>query len=364
MAAAKTLTLANLLAHAKNEKGLDIVTVIDGVCPPVQTEIRELIQAGVLQQVPGGGYLYEDSLLVILGAEVEVAGPQGGRAHFGCWFGNLESAASFSEFLATVQKNNTLSSQLARCDAIKLQDEVTSRGGMFVIHHAFTPHKGIYGNCVARLEDMVDLTAVDALELGLSADTNMADTIAELANLSFLSNSDAHSLGKIAREYNQLSIECLSFAEVAKAFARSDGRSILANYGLVPELGKYHRTYCLKCEQLWEIGASRCKCGSTRSVSGVFDRLLEIQTSTVPIHPPFRPPYIHQVPLEFVPGIGKKTMQKLLDAFHTEMRVLHSANIEELTSVVGEPLANAIDNARQGRLTLSIGGGGVYGKLK
>ena len=44
---------------------------------------------------------------------------------------------------------------------------------------------------------------IDAIELGLSSDTNMADGIAELHSYSFLSNSDAHSLGKIAESIRQ-----------------------------------------------------------------------------------------------------------------------------------------------------------------
>jgi uncharacterized protein (TIGR00375 family) len=364
MAASKNLTLKNLLHHAKNEKGLHIVTVIDGVCPPVQVEVLELIEAGHLQLVAGGGYLYEDSLLVILGAEVEIAGPFKGRAHFGCWFGDIHAAKSFSEFLSTVQKNNSLSSQLARCEAVTLQREVMARGGMFIVHHAFTPHKGIYGNCVEHLSDMLDMSAIDALELGLSANTAMADTIPELSHLSFLSNSDAHSLAKIAREYNELKIKRLSFEEVSLAFARSQGRAITANYGLTPELGKYHRTYCLKCEQIWKPGASECQCGSQKRVPGVYDRLLEIQERQEPIHPEFRPPYIHQVPLEFIPGIGPKARGKLLDVFHTEMAVLHVATVEQIAEVVGSISARVIDDARMGRLSISVGGGGVYGKIR
>ena len=58
----------------------------------------------------------------------------------------------------------------------------------------------------------------------------------------FLTNSDAHSLGKIGREYNELQVAAPSFDEFRMALQGEAGRSIAANYGLNPRLGKYHRT--------------------------------------------------------------------------------------------------------------------------
>lgn len=364
MAAAPSLTLENLLDHAKNEKGLDIVTIIDGVCTNVLMEVQELIAAGRLVEVPGGGLLYENGLVAFLGSEVEVSGPLGGAAHFGCWFDSWYAAADFSKWLETVQKNVSLSSQRARTDAYTLQSQVRERDGLFIVHHAFTPHKGLYGNCVSALDAMVDPRAVDALELGLSADSVMADCLPELSEHTFISNSDAHSLPKIAREYNQLSLRERTFSEVRLAFHRLQGRHVAANYGLHPALGKYHRTSCMDCGEIWVAGATVCGCGCKRKVMGVLDRLCDIREVDTPVHPAHRPPYIHQVPLEFVPGLGPKARSRLLAAFGTEMKVLHSAHVEDLTGVVGESLANCIELARTGQADIVAGGAGVYGKIK
>lgn len=364
MAAAPSLTLFNLLDHAKNRKGLHIVTVIDGVCHGVQMDVQKMINEGTLTPVVGGGYLYENQLLVILGSEIEIAGPHGGAAHFGCWFSDLDSAHDFSLWLKTVQKNISLSSQMAYTDARTLQHEVKERSGMFIIHHAFTPHKGIYGNCVNHLSDMVDTTQIDAVELGLSADTEMADCLQELQHFPFITNSDAHSLGKIAREYNALRLRHLSFEQVRFALHSIEQNRIIANYGLLPTLGKYHRSFCINCERTWTIGETYCNaCGSSKYVPGVYDRLLEIRDYSIPIHPVNRPPYIHQVPLEFIPGIGPKTLNKLLQTFGSEMTVLHQATLEALMSVVGETLAHKIIMARSGSLQVQEGGGGLYGKV-
>ncbi|NLJ85092.1 MAG: TIGR00375 family protein, partial [Firmicutes bacterium] len=76
-----------------------------------------------------------------------------------------------------------------------------------------------------------------------------------------------------------------------------------------------------------------------------------------------RPHYIHQVPLDFIPGVGPKTLEKLLAAFGTEMRILHDATFEEITMVVGRTIAKRVLAARSGQLSMTVGGGGQYGRI-
>ena len=45
------------------------------------------------------------------------------------------------------------------------------------------------------------------------------------------------------------------------------------------------------------------------------------------------------------------------------MNILHKITKGELESVVGEKLANNIIAAREGKLNISSGGGGIYGKI-
>lgn len=364
IAASKELTVRKILSYSRLRKGLDVITLIDGVCTSVRQEVEDMLQEGSLTSLIGGGYKHENGLVIFLGSEVEIGGPEGGAAHFGCWFDSLAAAADFSRWLATVQKNVSLSSQRAHTDARTLQRETYERRGVFIVHHAFTPHKGLYGNCTRRWKDMLDPEGVDGLELGLSADTDMADRMQELQNLTFLSNSDAHSLAKIGREYNALSLAEVNFEEIRLALQRRNRRGIIRNFGLHPFLGKYHRTYCLDCGQLWESGANHCRCGSQRKVTGVSDRLATIQDSLEPIHPPHRPPYVWQVPLEFIPGLGEKTIQKLLSVFGNEMNILQRATVDQLSQTVGEKLAQRIHHARSGDIEFIPGGGGIYGRVK
>ena len=208
---------------------------------------------------------------------------------------------------------------------------------------------------------------IPAIELGLSSDTFLADTISELETKTFVTNSDAHSLPKIAREYNKLLVEDISFKEVVKALKNEDGRKVIANYGLDPKLGKYHRTFCDNCDNTIETKepVSICpKCGSDKVTFGVFDRIELIKDKKETKSPKNRPPYIYQVPLGFIPGVGPKAIDKLLNTFGTEMTILHDLSEDDIEAVVGKKVADTIIRARNGEVKISSGGGGNYGKLK
>ncbi|MNE49922.1 hypothetical protein D3C80_1444750 [compost metagenome] len=195
----------------------------------------------------------------------------------------------------------------------------------------------------------------------------MAAWISELDRYTFLTNSDAHSLKKIGREYNKLALAAPTYREFEKALAGAEGREVEGNFGLNPRLGKYHRTYCASCNYIIDEASAaveRCPyCGKTKLVRGVLDRILTIADRSAPEIPENRPPYHFQVPLEFIPGLGPAKLELLLHHFGTEMNILHQAPHDELTSVVGDELASKICDAREGKLRLETGGGGIYGKV-
>ncbi len=96
---------------------------------------------------------------------------------------------------------------------------------------------------------------------------------------------------------------------------------------------------------------------------GVFDRIEIIKDKQSTKSPENRPPYIYQIPLTFIPGLGGKTIDKLLNSFETEMNILHKLSKDDIEAVVGEKIANNIVCARDGKLSIQAGGGGVYGKI-
>ncbi len=257
-------------------------------------------------------------------------------------------------------KNITLSTQRSNVSGYELIDIVEKYNGILIPAHVFTPHKSYYGNCTDRLENIFKekYNKIFAIELGLSSDTFLADTISELENKTFVTNSDAHSLPKIAREYNKMQVEDISFKEIVMALKNENGRKIIANYGLDPKLGKYHRTYCDDCEKSIETKkpVETCPmCGGKNVTFGVFDRIELIKDKEQTKSPKNRPPYIYQVPLGFIPGLGGKTIDKLLNAFETEMNILHKLSKDDIEAIVGEKIAQNIVDAREGNMKIHSG---------
>lgn len=374
--AARDLTVANIVAECAERKGIELIGLVDAHSPRVIGDVRRLLAAGEAEEFSGGGIRYRDRVTLILGSEVETGEPDGCSAHHLAFFRDLGAMYEFSRALARHVTNIDLSTQRCRLTAAGLWRLVATLGGTLIPAHVFTPHKGIYGSCATSLAECFPpeaLAAIPALELGLSADAELAELIPETAAFAFVSNSDAHSLPKIGREYNALCLRAACYDDLVAALRQRDGLTVEANYGLDPRLGKYHRTVCNVCG--WQAAgdppATACpRCGGAVT-RGVLDRIAEIAQRTAgagaglarPGASARHAPYYHQIPLEYIPGIGPRALARLLAAFGSEMAVLHRAGEAELAAVVGARAARNIVLGRSGRLRLVPGGGGRYGRV-
>lgn len=413
--ASPRLTLSGIIEESVTRKGLDIVAIVDAQSPPVLEEIEDAIRSGWLETLPGGGlrargngtdWAGEDhgrSLLLLLASEVEVDEPGIGPVHYLGYLPDFETARSFSSFLSRRVTNVSLSSQKARSSGEELARWTGAAGGFLVPAHVFTPHKGFFGQGGTDLGQALSeraLRAVPAVELGLSADTDLADLVPSLAPFTYLTSSDAHSPETIAREHTGLdptvAPEGYDFRSLMKTIR--EGR-LLANYGLDPRIGKYHRAFCPECgfvagEKALTSDACRAggvcpACGRNGLVGGVLDRIMEIargaganvaEAASRPgraatLASPgdgaesfarVRPPYAHVIPLRYVPGVGPATLGRLLRAFGTELDILHRVPEKELAAEVGGRLAARIVAARGGTGLLRIepGAGGHYGRVR
>lgn len=264
-------------------------------------------------------------------------------------------------------------------EAAEIADNVLDAGCMIGPSHAFTPWTGVYAHYKSLPEAYGEHAgSIHYLELGLSADTDYADRIAELSDRMFMSNSDAHSprSNKLAREFNQMELENLSFSDIKMAIERHAGRHPTLNVGFYPEEGKYNRTACTSCYtqytalQMEELRGRCTVCGGIIKL-GVRDRVDSLADYPEPVHPPHRPPYLHLIPLAEIiaKAIGNKSpytagVQKrwnVLVEGRTEIEVLVSADLAELKA---EPkIIQAIEAFRSGKVIVKPGGGGKYGEI-
>ncbi|MED1863584.1 endonuclease Q family protein [Fictibacillus nanhaiensis] len=361
----RSLTLRNILRVAKHVKGMDVIGIIDCHSPEVLQELIDLKHDGYLQELEEGG-LSIDGLTLIPGAEIEINDEYcKGPIHVLVYMPSIAAMENLSAWLTPRMKNIHLSSQRMYGSARELQKFVKNLGGLFIPAHIFTPFKSLYGKGVgSSLTEVLDPAMIDGVELGLSSNTEMASRLEELSSFTFLTNSDAHSLEKIAREYQMLSLKEPSFKEFKMALQNKNGREIIANYGLNPYLGKYYNSVCESCLEVYLPTNENCvKCGRRKFIKGVNDRINELQGTGSTKNNVNRPPYIHQIPLEFIPGLGPKSLLKLREAIGTDMDIIHSSTQDQLKEIVKPAIAEQILFARNGELSVQNGGGGAYGKV-
>lgn len=238
--------------------------------------------------------------------------------------------------------------------------------------HIFTPWTGIYKS----YDSIVDCynRKPDFVELGLSSDSMLADSIDELRSYTFLSNSDSHSPWphRIGREFNKMEVRQLSFNEIRRSLKDN---KVLENYGFNPRMGKYHETGCIKCYRIYDIHEAvkkdmKCDCGG-RIKRGVKARIEELANNNQPNKD--RPHYQYMLPLAELlstahdKGITTKYVQtrydNLIKNFDNEINVLINIAIKEIETI-DKKLAKIIDSYRQNTLEVIPGRGGLYGKIR
>ena len=362
--ASRDLTLHKILYRDAPGKGLHLVGVVDAGSTLVMSEIAEMLEKDIIKELPGGGFRANNGVVLIAACEIETRE----RVHAIAYLPTWQALQQWQAYVKNRVQNQELSTQKMQMDLCEVMDLCQELEGIFCPAHAFTPHKGVYGAYTRRLESIfgAQYTEITALELGLSSDTDMADTIEETSHFTFLSNSDAHSAVNIGREYNRLIMQEANFNELRLCLQHRQGRAVEGNYGLHPLLGKYYRSYCKVCDKILDgeaVYRSCPFCQSSNIVMGVYDRIRELQDNQQPIHPPGRPPYRYRVPLSWLPGFGPVTCQRLLEKY-SEIDIIEELDMNIIRQQLPERLAAVIEDMRQNRLIIIPGGGGRYGRVK
>lgn len=295
---------------------------------------------------------------------------------------------------------------ILQINAEELVEIIHDCGGIIGPAHAFTPFKAIFrSNRYSSLKECYgdQASKIDFVELGLSANSQMADQISELWNFTYITNSDSHSPnpGKMGRECNVIEIDSLNYTNITNILRRKDLKKIIANVGLEPRLGKYHSSFCFKCrrrirydeepkmtfnqnfiffdlqfqEELIEAIISkkkRCPVCNGLLKLGVKDRINSIATTKRENRN--RPNYHNIVPIpEILAEIFKikstsakkvKTAYKeITSELGSEYEILLEKPISEIKRF-NLALGAAIEKMRENKLEIIEGGGGIYGKLK
>ena len=304
--------------------------------------------------------------------QTEVEGE--GRIHHLILLPSLDSISSLRTRLSKYGNLDSDGRPKLRISGEDLVGYILDSGGIVGPAHAFTPYTAIYGR-FDMLEECYGsaVKEIEMLELGLSANTELANPISELKDITFLTNSDCHSPWphRIGREFNQIEIEELTFQSLISALKAG---KIKRNIGVPCEYGKYHLSRCRKCLAFFHLkDARRCswRCPKCKGIikKGVRDRILELSGE----ERSRRPPYLSTPPLAQLIALSRgiksetspkvqETWKKFVVEFGTEIKVLTEAQISDLSKI--DPKVSALINSfRQGDLNYTPGGAGEYGKL-
>ena len=217
-----------------------------------------------------------------------------------------------------------------------------------------------------------------AVETGLSSDPPMNWRVSDLDGCTLISNSDAHSPQKLAREANLFDTE-LSYPALFAALRSGDSQACLGTIEFFPEEGKYHFDGHRKCDVCWDPKTTLAHngicpvCGKKVTV-GVTHRVEDLADREEGQRPPRALPYHSLIPLPEIlgevnnVGSGSKKVQTaytgLLAELGPELAILRSLPLADIAAAGGQILAEGIRRMREGRIYTDAGYDGEYGVIR
>jgi uncharacterized protein (TIGR00375 family) len=295
---------------------------------------------------------------------------------------SIEIAEKVNEELSKIGNLKSDGRPILGLDAKELVKIVlgVSHDCMVIPAHCMTPWFGLFGSKSGfdSIEECFEEMSpyIYAVETGLSADPAMLWRIPDLRNISIISNSDAHSPEKIGREANVFDVN-LDYYSIVETLKTRKG--FLETIEFYPQEGKYYGDGHRACNIYMDSKDSLryneiCPiCGKPLTV-GVMNRINKLADQPEGFIPPNAVPFRSIVPLKEIIGealgIGAgskgvdKEYQKLIGAFKSEFNILLDVPFEKIKEVVSSNIAEGIKRAREGKVNISPGFDGEYGKVK
>jgi len=256
----------------------------------------------------------------------------------------------------------------------------TSPDAVLVPAHAWTPHFSVFGaesGFDSLPECFEELTPhIHSIETGLSSDPPMNWRISALDRITLISNSDAHSPSKLGREANIFSTE-ISYGAMTNAIRTMKG--FIGTIEFFPEEGKYHydgHRSCgvtlspketIKNNYLCPVCGKRVTIGVMHRVEKLADRPYRFKPENAPIYHSLIP--LSEILAETLKvGANTKTVEshylKLLRSLGNEFKILMESPLADIEKAASSSLSAAISKMRSGKVHISPGFDGEYGKIK
>jgi len=256
--------------------------------------------------------------------------------------------------------------------------------------HIWTPWYSIFGSMSGfdSLEEAFGEMAsyIFAIETGLSSDPLMNWRLSNLDKVYLVSNSDAHSLEKIAREANVFELEKLDYFEILNVLKnkslddKNQSKSkLIETLEFYPEEGKYHFDGHRLCKISFspketKIHNGICPVCNKPLTIGVLNRVEALADRQEDFIPENAVPFKSLIPLEEIIAqslkVNSQTKKvseiyfKLCEKFNGELNILLNLDLKELENEGYYDLSLGINRMRQGKVIKIPGYDGEYGKIK
>jgi len=393
------------LSQGAKQKGISIMATGDFTHPIYFEEVKNAFSKDQKDTGDAAGLYGYDNTRFILSSEISVIYREGGtrtsgasqpagasqpisetderakKMHHVVLAPSLEIAAQINERLSKYGNLKADGRPILMMSSAALMEELNAISPQIVLipAHIWTPWFSVFGSKsgVDSIEEAFQDQAhrIFALETGLSSDPAMNWMLSSLDKYTLVSNSDAHSLGKLGREANVFELPQISFAALIHAIKTREG--FVKTYEFYPEEGKYHYDGHRECNVLltpWESKEKKNICPVCRKkiTVGVMHRVADLADRKYGVTPERAVPFKHIIPLttliskalkkpETSSVIGEE-ISKLVRYFGNEFAVFEASE-EQVRLATSPEIADAIIRSNQGRVRWIPGYDGVFGQL-
>ncbi len=386
-ATSKSCNLEELAIWAQ-KKGLNLISTGDFTHPAWFAEIKEKLvpsDNGTFRLKPEIEKEIGASVKFILSVEISTIYKKWDKTrkvHHVVFVPNLQTAENFRQKLDAIGNIKSDGRPILGLDSRNLLETVLESGenSYIIPAHIWTPWFSVLGSKSGfdSIEDCYgDLAEhIFALETGLSSDPEMNWHVSKLDKFRLVSNSDAHSPSKLAREATVFNKEP-DYYSIMHALKTGDGYEGTVEF--FPEEGKYHEdghrkcNICLTPEETKKLNGICPVCGKPLTI-GVLYRVNELSDRHEIITPPSTAGKTYSlVPLQEIlsetmkVGVSSKSVareyESLINTFGSELAILQNISIDEITkhsTLLGE----GISRLRDGKVIKQSGYDGEYGKIK
>ena len=396
-ATAKNLDFENIHIAAQ-KKGISVIATGDFTHPAWFSEIKEKcnpLENGLFklkdsilrhadQQVPP---VCQKGLQFILSCEISNIYKKNGKVrknHNIVFLPDMQSAERFNRKMERIGNIRSDGRPVLGLDARDLLEIVleTSETAFLIPAHIWTSWFSIFGSKSgfdAFEECFEDLTPhIFALETGLSSDPEMNWRVSNLKGLTLVSNSDAHSMEKIAREANLFDTE-LSFSGIRSALMDKKRSLFKGTFEFFPEEGKYHLDGHRKCgvrlkpEETQKYQGLCPKCGKPLTL-GVLHRISELADLNEGKRPDGAIPFYRLLPLSEILSevleVGpaskkvKAAQDKIIKKYGPELTILHELPLKSLEGIDIPLFKEALRRVRNYEIFIQPGYDGEFGTVR